>query len=60
MLKWTKQKPTKEGWYWQRNYRKEVSITYVRKYGGTMCIMNWSIPKDSEWAGPLEEPTNEM
>jgi hypothetical protein len=33
-----------------------VRIEYVRDYGGRLCIMNWPIPEDAEWAGPLEAP----
>lgn len=39
MLKWTKEQPTKEGWYWKKDYRSEACIVYVRKYGGSMCII---------------------
>lgn len=60
MLKWTEESPTQEGWHWKKDYRKEVSIVYVRKYGGAMCIMNWAIPKDAKWCGPLEEPIDEL
>ena len=60
-MKWTKEKPTKPGWYWkkQQYWKKdppEISIEYVREYCGKLCIMNWPIGDDCLWAGPLEEP----
>ena len=55
---WTKKKPTKIGWYWRRNEAmKEVSIVYLRRYDGELCIMNWRITTAGmEWAGPIPEP----
>ena len=59
-MNWTKEQPTKEGCSWQRDQSEEVNIVYVREYGSVMCTISWAIPKDSEWAGPLEEPINEV
>jgi hypothetical protein len=57
-MKWTKEKPTKPGWYWKRRqyFTPEISVDYVRDYAGKLCIMNWEIPDDCEWAGPLKVP----
>lgn len=63
-MKWTKDQPTKPGWYWIRNagQRKEYigeerRVVCVRDYVGKLCIENWEIPdKDTEWAGPVPEP----
>ena len=67
MFTWTKDQPTKVGWYWQRNaderrkhWGAEEHIVYVRDYVGRLCIANWEIPdKDTEWAGPIPFPNEE-
>jgi len=58
---WTKDQPTKPGWYWQRDTRPSLkeapTINYIRYYDGKLCIMNWEIPNENiEWAGPIPEP----
>ena len=55
MFIWTKNKPTKEGWYWKRDCNG-TNIVYVRKYGGQLCISNWGIPTNVEWSGPISKP----
>ena len=58
-FKWTKEKPTKPGWYWMRKKYFNVfdtSIKKVRECGGELCIVNWAIPNEAEWAGPIPEP----
>lgn len=58
-MKWTKEKPTVPGWYWKREITWDhlnSSIVYIRLYAGKLCIENWQIPDDAEWAGPLSEP----
>jgi hypothetical protein len=59
--RWTKTKPTTPGWYWMREPRSfgplnDSRVVYVRDYCGRLCIVNWEIPDDAEWAGPIEEP----
>ena len=54
-MKWTKEKPTEEGWYWKRDYNG-IDIVFVRWYARKLCITNWEIPDDVEWAGPIPEP----
>lgn len=61
-LVWTKEKPTKPGWYWIRSNQLgelEVRIINLRWYGGQLCNMNWPPPDNAEWAGPLLEPLEE-
>jgi len=56
MFVWTKNKPTEPGWYWYKRMGGDVDIVYVRWYGKKLCIMNWEIADDAEWAGPIPEP----
>ena len=55
MTYWTKKKPTKPGWYWKRD-RNGDEIVQVRDYVGELCILNWALPNNVEWAGPIPEP----
>ena len=61
-MKWTKQEPKDNGWYWLRQVDTFsetgilVRIEYIRWYGKKLCLMNWPIPKNTEWAGPIPEP----
>ena len=60
LLYWTKKKPTQEGWYWIRKpriYSEGPHIVYVRWYVNELCIGNWAIAEDAEWAGPIPFPT---
>ncbi len=58
-LKWTKKKPTEVGWYWKKQRDFDgygVDIVCVRVYARKLCIINWPIPDNAEWAGPIPEP----
>jgi hypothetical protein len=63
ILYWTNKEPTEEGWYWvlkeKGDFREKPipSIEYVRKYAGRMCIVNWEIPSNAKWAGPIPLPS---
>lgn len=55
MTAWTRQKPTKPGWYWYRQ-NGAVGVVEVHDNGSVgpdyEDIRWW----DGEWAGPLEVP----
>lgn len=59
---WTKDKPTEPGWYWMRKkdaYERGgffVSVVQLRIYARRLCIMNWPIPDNVEWSGPIQSP----
>ena len=61
-MEWTKEKPNKPGWYWMKRNSSlkssniEISVQQVRLYAGKLCIMNWEIPNNVEWSGPIPEP----
>ena len=63
-VNWRTEKPDIEGWYWLRRLHPNGSriedhsdsIEYVRDYVGKMCIMNWEIPDNALWAGPIKPP----
>lgn len=61
VMRWTSEKPDHPGWYWMRqphgHLPDEEEIVKVRYYGGKMCIMNWEVPNNAEWAGPIPKPT---
>lgn len=57
-LKWTTDTPTKVGWYWKRD-KHGTDIVHIRKYCNELCIANWTIPINVEWAGPIPRPTVE-
>lgn len=67
-MQWTTEQPTKPGWYWMRDtgprrvrMGEQRRIVYVRNYVGALCIDNWQIPdSDTEWAGPLPEPEEDI
>lgn len=68
---WTRELPTKEGYYWMRSDRRDA-VTVVKIYidhgeTGTPWVVQEGHPAKSgaqylrdyrgnEWAGPLEEP----
>jgi hypothetical protein len=69
MLTWTKEKPTKPGWYWLRLYvsRGDLgsgyrpNIAYVQDDGSICFLGSESDLKieevlEGEWAGPIEPP----
>lgn len=49
-MEWTREKPTKPGFYWLRGHRMEVYIFEIK--AGVI----YSLPDDVEWAGPIEPP----
>lgn len=69
-LKWTKEKPSKYGWYWQRIYALgEPAMIHIFKSGnkkGDLVDYGASVfpstqhyfddKKEFEWAGPIPEP----
>ncbi len=70
-LEWTREKPTREGFYWVRPLRDPgaYSIEEVARIDGVLKITdlyaseprfnNWkwmSAPDGREWAGPIPEP----
>ena len=58
MFVWTKDKPVKPGWYWMRDKNDFPSrIEYVKEYARRLYILNWPIPDDAEWAGPIPLPS---
>ncbi len=58
MFVWTKDKPVKPGWYWMRDTdNSPTHIEYIREYAKRLCILNWAIPDDAEWAGPIPLPS---
>ena len=65
-MKWTRDKPTEIGWYWLRETDRfceagvSIRVEYVRWYGRELCIMNWPIPENKEWAGPIPEPKEDQ
>ena len=64
VMKWTKDIPAKEGWYWKRNTSDkydEPEVVHVRNYAGELAIGNsfisgWNSLKRYEWAGPIPLP----
>lgn len=62
-LKWTKDPPTKEGWYWVRfveSQRWPAMVIHHASEGRTVFPRQDSKSylkfPDAEWAGPLEPP----
>ena len=63
-MTWTKEIPTKAGWYWKRNPSDkydEPECIHVRDYAGELAIGNsylrgWDGLKRYEWAGPIPMP----
>lgn len=71
-MKWTNEKPSKEGWYWLRIAPHEmpqiVQVDHSDEYIGCMSV--WFAgcecdeplhqqPSSALWAGPIPEPTEE-
>lgn len=61
--KWTHVPPTKEGWYWKREFdnfeqKMEITCVYVRWYVTDFAIGNTNIHAydKAEWAGPIQPP----
>ena len=61
-LKWTKDKPTKEGYYWLKEDKTESEIVLIQELFDGLWIWIqrdedvYALPEDAEWAGPIEEP----
>lgn len=63
-LRWTKESPTKDGWYWWKDARVgEVFVAWVFTVLRTYARLldgndnDYEIEKlDGEWAGPIPEP----
>jgi hypothetical protein len=66
MLTWTKERPAREGWYWQRCGEQGPYILQVWNDEGALVIIDAygevDRPVDDydnpavEWAGPIPEP----
>lgn len=57
-LKWTKEIPTTEGWYWVL-YNNEKLVWFIDENGGVYndyMMGNLCWKDDIEFYGPLEEP----
>jgi len=68
VCRWTKEKPTKPGWYWHRmpflNDAKHAVQVFLRdgKYHAILSVGIVPIGpsfEGSEWAGPISEPTED-
>lgn len=64
-MKWTKEKPTKPGWYWFRSeteYGTCTTVLEIRNVQGglvvveTIAIYPLEEFREGEWAGPIPEP----
>lgn len=62
-MKWTKELPTKPGWYWAKQYADVKTIVQVADYDGELCVkvgnVNIGVNRIAvpcEWAGPIKEP----
>jgi len=58
-LKWTKEKPTKDGAYWYRKTAGERMIAFIEDEMVTILDFPGEEPLDffdGEWAGPLPAP----
>ena len=68
-MKWTRETPTEEGWYWVRNSANFPSVVKVRNhwgrlqivYSGCVDLERLSVvpPANAEWAGPIPISTKE-
>ena len=63
-MKWTKERPTKPGWYWMRagcDYPRSVVQVYemsgeLRYTDLDLNESRFIVTSDKEWAGPVVEP----
>lgn len=62
-MKWTSEKPTKPGYYWQLNESGDAQVLRVYQSAAgrlfAASFADWETPVsrlDGQWAGPLEEP----
>lgn len=61
--KWTKERPTKPGWYWQRIGQHNDQIVHITSAGGDLWAWHRGCERpvalnfiDAEWSGPIPEP----
>lgn len=52
VLRWTKEPPTKPGWYWVRFDKEEIRMLEIRR-SELKTIQKFT---EWEWAGPIPEP----
>jgi len=66
-MNWTKEKPTKQGYYWWRQYPStKPRIAKVWGYDGECEYVAWMgtdndsnlIDTEGEWFGPIEPPSD--
>lgn len=67
-MEWTKEAPTKPGWYWNKSYDSNKNIRiYMTKvdwyykelrvaYPGNELLFRIDFWKDDLWYGPVEPP----
>lgn len=61
-LQWTREPPTKPGWYWRRHPMGATWAVFcdeVYQHRGQLCRMgdiDVTASPDCEWAGPIPEP----
>ena len=69
-MKWTKEKPKEDGYYWLKREGKNTTIVDIYDvpndptlafFGSDMCISMEELEelKSSEWYGPLKPPEDE-
>ena len=66
-MKWTKEKPSKEGWYWKRlvlknwNGKAEIVRIFRAEHRALVIEGGRGSVKDMnfEWSGPIPEPEEE-
>ena len=61
-LKWMKEKPTQDGYYWYRDKITMQMIAFVDASTEAVEFFmfpgeTWLDALDGEWAGPIPEPT---
>ena len=54
-LRWTKEPPTEQGWYWFRNLSAK-GTKYLPQIVNTIEFKERNSHPDDEWAGPIQEP----
>lgn len=71
-MKWTTEPPTQTGWYWMGNSTGNavVQVKHRKENGGYFSVVCGAVEldvnlwkatgKEMYWAGPIEEPEDEM
>jgi len=67
-LTWTREKPTKDGWYWYKEYGNKASLWNLdtsREYGLWLKWYYGGTVRDTEamngtWSGPIPEPEEKI